>query len=66
MDYFSIIVLVMVVFVFMGDRNIKPIEIIQKENKNILNEAEEIKKNLDIIKLKTEEMNYKTIENIYR
>lgn len=72
MDYFSVIVLVIVVFIFMSDRKVKDITIIEKENNEILKQIEQVKQNLKIVKLETKDMNYdeilkniQTLENKY-
>ena len=60
MDYFSVIVLVIVTFIFISDRNIKSIERIKEEKKilDIEQEIENIKEKLQVIKLSSKDMNY--------
>lgn len=60
MDYFSIIILVVVTFVFISDRNVKSISEIKKDkiSTNIVNKVNNIKENLDIIQIKTKDMKY--------
>ena len=61
MDYFSAIVLIIVVFIFMADRKIKSIEVIQKENSNILEEIKNVKQKLQIVEVKCGDMNFNNI-----
>lgn len=58
MDYFSVIVLVIIVFVFVSDRNIKSIDVIQQEKTsvNIEQEIYNIKQELEIIKFNTKDI----------
>ena len=59
MDYFSVIILIVVTFVFISDRNIKSLEKIKSEDMNILYKVKQIRENLDIVK--TKNINYKNI-----
>lgn len=63
MDYFSVIVLIIVTFIFITDRNIKTIDEIKKEQEDldIYNEVNGIKKVLTVNKLNTKDMNYNNI-----
>lgn len=64
MDYFSVIVLVIVVFVFITDKKAKTVQIIEREDKLILNKVQEIRKDLKIIKITTKDMCYEKILKI--
>ncbi len=58
MDYFSVIVLIIVVFIFMADRKTKTLEQTIKENSSILEEVENVKQNMKIITIDSKDMNY--------
>lgn len=62
MDYFSVIVLIIVVFIFMADRKVKTIEAIRKENNDILKEIETLKQNLKLIKVEPKDMEYSKLQ----
>ncbi len=66
MDYFSVIILVIVTFVFISDRNIKSIDKIKNEQTelDILQQIEIVKENLEIVKVNTKDMNYINILKI--
>lgn len=65
MDYFSVIVLIIIIFIFITDRKAKTIEEIKTGNDNIQNEIDDVKQNLEIIEVSTKDMNYdKLLKNI--
>lgn len=66
MDYFSVVILIIATFVFVSDRNVKSIEVIQKEtgNTNIVKDVVEVKENMDIIKIVTKNMDYNKLVKI--
>lgn len=66
MDYFSGIVLVLVVFIFISDRKYKTIDEIQKENKDIIYKVNTLKKKIEIIKLNIKDINYNNICKIVK
>ena len=68
MDYFSVIILVIVAFIFISDRNIKSIEKIKQEKTNISIELEidNINKQLEIIKTESKNINLYSLQNIIR
>ena len=68
MDYFSVIILVIVAFVFISDRNIKSIEKIkhEKTNINIEQEIDNINEQLEIIKTESKNINLYSLQNITR
>lgn len=59
MDYFSVIVLILVTLIFVSDRNIKSLEKIECEDANILEKVRQIRSNIDIVSVKN--INYKNI-----
>jgi len=64
MDYFSVIVLIIVVFIFISDRKIKNIDTILGVDEEIFIKIEELKQNLKIINLKSKDMHYNKIKKI--
>lgn len=66
MDYFSVIVLVIVIFIFASDRSVKSIDNIIKEKTdiNILQEIRNVKEKIDVIKISTKDMHYANILKI--
>ena len=60
MDYFSVIILVIVTFVFISDRSVKSIDRIKNEkiDLDITQQINNIKEKLDVIKVNTEDTNY--------
>lgn len=60
MDYFSVIVLILVIFTFVSDRNVKSIDKIKNEKQDLDLEKEinYIKENLEIIKIESKNMTY--------
>lgn len=61
MDYFSVIILIIVTFVFVSDRNVKSIEDIRKNKNDIDSEIQSIKSNIEIINVSSLEMNYNNV-----
>lgn len=63
MDYFSVIILVIVIFIFVSDRKIKDIDKIksEKQDEQLLAKIEDINENLDIIQVNEGQMNFKNI-----
>ena len=61
MDYFSVIVLILITFVFASDRSIKSIEQIGSENVDIYPKISDIKNKIEILTLNESEMNYNSI-----
>lgn len=68
MDYFSVIILVIVAFIFISDRNIKSIEKIKQEktNINIEQEIDNINEKLEIIKTESKNINLDNLQNIIK
>jgi len=66
MDYFSVIVLVLVVFIFISDRKHKSITEIEMVNKDIFYNVNKIKQSLEIIKLNIKDINYNNIRKIIK
>lgn len=65
MDYFNVIVLIIVSFIFVSDRKIKEIEELEKQDSEILKKAEEIMLNIQVIDMEnTESVNFG--ENVVR
>lgn len=58
MDYFNVIVLIIVIFVFVSDRKIKSVREISKLNNNIDIEIEKISKNLKVLKVNMDDIDY--------
>lgn len=63
MDYFSVIVLIIIVFVFMSDRKLKELDVIKKENKDIFKQSEKMKEKTRIIKFNTKNAIYDNLKN---
>lgn len=61
MDYFSVIILIIVTFVFISDRSVKSIEDIRQNKKDIESEIKVIKSNIEIINVSSLEMNYNNV-----
>lgn len=66
MDYFSIIVLIVVIFIFISDRKLKPISEIKKQENKIEQKTQQIKDNMAIIRLRTDKITYFNIQKIAR
>lgn len=66
MDYFSVLVLVLVVFIFISDRKYRSLDEIQKENKDIIYDVDNLKKKLEIIKLNIKDINYNNVRKIIK
>ena len=64
MDYFSVIVLVIVTFVFISDRSVKNIEMI--EDSNIIDKICDINNELEIIQLDEKNINYININQMIK
>lgn len=66
MDYFSVIILVIVAFVFISDRNIKSIEKIKQEKTdvNVEQEINDINEQLEIIERDVKNINIYNLKNI--
>ena len=66
MDYFSVIVLTIVAFIFVSDRKIKSINLLAKENNDIIKSIDSVLKDLEIYKLNTEKVDYEKFLEIIR
>lgn len=64
MDYFNVIVLIIVSFIFVSDRKIKEIEELEKQDSEILKKAEELMLNLQIIDTDMQEKNTVNLEEV--
>ena len=64
MDYFSVIVLIIVTFVFISDKNVKIFDYSTNEKTDVINKIENIKEKLHITYLSEKNMNYTNIIQI--
>ena len=64
MDYFSVIVLIIVTFVFASDKKLKQIEDIQNKNCELSKAIDEFNNKVEIIKIKENQMNYEYMKQI--
>lgn len=63
MDYFSVVILVIVAYIYMTDRCVKDLETLKKEKQDldIICEIKHIKDNIEFLKIKPEDMTYDNI-----
>ena len=67
MDYYSIIVLVIITFIFISDRKIKKVEDIKNQNNNNFNEnLKEVRDNLLVLKLNFDNITKNELYNLIR
>lgn len=64
MDYFSITILIIVVFVFMSDKKTKKLKEIIAQDKKIIEKIDKVNSNIEIIKLSSEDITYESLINI--
>ena len=68
MDYFSVLVLIIVTFVFVLDRSVKEIENIQKDNiiEDLLNKTQYVNNNMDVIQMESKDITYSNLTNVVK
>ena len=64
MDYYSIIVLVVITFIYITDRKIKTIDDLKKQNENIYTNITKLKKDLIILKVNFKNLTQKELYNV--